>query len=221
MFDVTPRTFECIIYLSMLQCQCWFSRSCSAGIAQSFHWTNLNLGLQAAWWRHQMETFLCCWPFARGIYRSPFDSRHKGPVAHLRNFLWCKHKKLSIKRRNSRWSETPLSSCDVTVMGRFGGIWRKDVMSVSLVWPWLNLDKMNANFIGTIFCRRHYYKYNSFAENVGSSSQMSWNIFIPSDQNSTSHFPNQWQPSHWGMHISVTGPKRVNIPQIYAFDLQN
>ena len=30
------------------------------------------------WWRHQMETFLCYWPFVRGIHRSPVNSLHKG-----------------------------------------------------------------------------------------------------------------------------------------------
>ena len=30
------------------------------------------------WWRHQMETFPRCWPFVRGIRRSPVNSPHKG-----------------------------------------------------------------------------------------------------------------------------------------------
>ena len=32
------------------------------------------------WWRHQMETFPCYWPYVRGIYRSPVNSPHKGQV---------------------------------------------------------------------------------------------------------------------------------------------
>ena len=31
-----------------------------------------------AWWRHQMETFSCYWPFVRGIHRLPVNSPHKG-----------------------------------------------------------------------------------------------------------------------------------------------
>ena len=31
-----------------------------------------------AWWRNQMETFPCHWPFVRGIHRSPVNSPHKG-----------------------------------------------------------------------------------------------------------------------------------------------
>ena len=30
------------------------------------------------WWRHQMETFPRCWPFVRGIHRSPVNFPHKG-----------------------------------------------------------------------------------------------------------------------------------------------
>ena len=30
------------------------------------------------WWRHQMETFPCYWPFVRGIHRSQVNSPHKG-----------------------------------------------------------------------------------------------------------------------------------------------
>ena len=33
---------------------------------------------QAAWWRHQMETFPRYWPYVRGINRSPVNSPHKG-----------------------------------------------------------------------------------------------------------------------------------------------
>ena len=29
-----------------------------------------------SWWRHQMETFPCYWPFMRGIHRSPVISPH-------------------------------------------------------------------------------------------------------------------------------------------------
>ena len=34
--------------------------------------------LADTWWRHQMETFRCCWPFVRGIHRSPVNSPYKG-----------------------------------------------------------------------------------------------------------------------------------------------
>ena len=30
------------------------------------------------WWHHQMETFLCYWPFVQGIHQSPVNSQHKG-----------------------------------------------------------------------------------------------------------------------------------------------
>ena len=30
------------------------------------------------WWRHQMENFLCYWPFVQGIHQSPVNSPHKG-----------------------------------------------------------------------------------------------------------------------------------------------
>ena len=30
------------------------------------------------WWRHQMETFPCYWPFVRGIHQSSVNSPHKG-----------------------------------------------------------------------------------------------------------------------------------------------
>ena len=30
------------------------------------------------WWRHQMETFPCYWPFVWGIHRSSVNSPHKG-----------------------------------------------------------------------------------------------------------------------------------------------
>ena len=33
---------------------------------------------QHSWWHHQMETLLRCWPFVRGIHRSPMDSPHEG-----------------------------------------------------------------------------------------------------------------------------------------------
>ena len=38
----------------------------------------LGLHLNGPWWRHQMETFPRCWPFVRGIHRSPVNSPHKG-----------------------------------------------------------------------------------------------------------------------------------------------
>ena len=31
-----------------------------------------------SWWRHQMETFPCYWPFLWGIHRLPVNSPHKG-----------------------------------------------------------------------------------------------------------------------------------------------
>ena len=31
-----------------------------------------------SWWRHQMETFPCYWPFVRGIHQSPVDFPHIG-----------------------------------------------------------------------------------------------------------------------------------------------
>ena len=30
------------------------------------------------WWRHEMETFPCNWPFVWGIHQSPVNSPHKG-----------------------------------------------------------------------------------------------------------------------------------------------
>ena len=42
--------------------------------------------IELSWWRHQMETFPCCWPFVRGIHLSPLDSSHKDQWRGC--FLW-------------------------------------------------------------------------------------------------------------------------------------
>ena len=42
-------------------------------------WLSIRNCIDTKWWRHQMETFPCYWPFVRGIHRWPVDSSHKGP----------------------------------------------------------------------------------------------------------------------------------------------
>ena len=37
-----------------------------------------DLNAYMPWWRHQMETFPCYWPFVWGIHRWPVNSPHKG-----------------------------------------------------------------------------------------------------------------------------------------------
>ena len=41
-----------------------------------YHFSSLRRFI--SWWRHQMETLPRCWPFVRGIHRSPVNSPHKG-----------------------------------------------------------------------------------------------------------------------------------------------
>ena len=40
--------------------------------------THIIYFLNFSWWRHQMETFSCYWPFVCGFHRSPTKSPHKG-----------------------------------------------------------------------------------------------------------------------------------------------
>ena len=35
---------------------------------------------KSTWWCHQMQTFLCYWPFVWGIQWSPVNSQHKGQL---------------------------------------------------------------------------------------------------------------------------------------------
>ena len=62
------------------------------------------------WWRHQMEKFPRCWPYVRGIHRSPVNSPHKGQWRRALMFsLICLDKRLS-KQSRRRWFETPSRS---------------------------------------------------------------------------------------------------------------
>ena len=62
------------------------------------------------WWRHQMETFLCYWPFVRGIHRSPVNSPTKASDADVWiSFDLHLNKRLS-KQSRGRWFETPSCS---------------------------------------------------------------------------------------------------------------
>ena len=47
----------------------------------AYIWRHCNANaVPSTWWRHQMEwnTFRVCWPFVRGIRRSPVNSSHRG-----------------------------------------------------------------------------------------------------------------------------------------------
>ena len=72
------------------------------------------------WWRHQMEHFLCYWPFEWGINRSIVDSPHKGQWRRALMFSvmfawpneWTNNRNASDLRRHH-------SHYDVTVMHWF------------------------------------------------------------------------------------------------------
>ena len=85
--------------LSIIQCMglCVFSLPISPVMIESIHilrhitiikwevwtithwlWLGLETMVCGAWWCHQMEHFLCYWPFLQGIHRSPVNSPHKG-----------------------------------------------------------------------------------------------------------------------------------------------
>ena len=74
--------------------------------------------VSTTWWRHQMETFPRCWPFVRGIHRSPVNSPHKGqwPRALMFSLIcvwingWINNREAGDLRRHR-------THCDVIVMG--------------------------------------------------------------------------------------------------------
>ena len=58
------------------------------GVSRTGHST-VEAGLSwNPWWRHQMETFSCYWPFVRGIHRPPVTSPHNGQCRGALMFLW-------------------------------------------------------------------------------------------------------------------------------------
>ena len=62
---------------------------------------------QAAWWRHEMETFPRYWSVVRGIHRSPVNSTHKRPVTRSCDVFFDLglYQQLS-KQWRRRWFET-------------------------------------------------------------------------------------------------------------------
>ena len=53
----------------------------------------------------------CCWPFVKGIRRSPLDSPHKGPVTRSFGvFFDLRLNKLLSKQSRRRWFGTPSRS---------------------------------------------------------------------------------------------------------------
>ena len=56
------------------------------------------------WWRHQMETFPRCWPFVRGIHRSPGEFPSQRPMTG--SILWPAPNKRLSKHSRRRWFET-------------------------------------------------------------------------------------------------------------------
>ena len=108
-----------------------------------WYWIQISwLLLLLTWWRHQMETFPCYWPFVSGIHRSPGNSPAK-PVVWIFDVSvdLCLNIRLG-KQWSRRWFETPSRSlwrhCNVstvgphTVTGPFSVWARSDPMRATL-----------------------------------------------------------------------------------------
>ena len=62
----------------------------------------------STWWRHQMDTFPCYWPFVRGIQRSPVNSPHEGQWCGAFAVFFDLHLNKRLSKQSRRWwFETP------------------------------------------------------------------------------------------------------------------
>ena len=92
------------LFLWFVNVKCWVVLTCKLNIKL----VNLNTNhVEAIKWKH----FLRYWPFLRGIYRSPVNSLHKGPVTRSFDIFFdlCLNKWLS-KQSWGWWFEMPSCS---------------------------------------------------------------------------------------------------------------
>ena len=102
----------------------------SAMAASYRHHCNINF----IWWRHQMESFPCYWPFVRGIHRSPMNSPHKGQWSGALRFhlirAWING---LVNNREAGDLRRHRAYYNVTVMaGRGGGLLGQPYMQVQI-----------------------------------------------------------------------------------------